>query len=548
MSSDEFYKIVNDKLKSLNLEEIKKVLNNIIRKVPMNKYDEIVEIFNKRKYEINEDDINQKIKYYKKKFKEIDEFQVHFRATGYEDYGDYYNPWGGDWVWEYSDDDNIKTLIEDSLLLAIDLTNKKHYDKAKILFDLILYTNYQVLDEDGEDNFEISLRELENEKLITISIDKLCLYTIYTTYQLSSKENRAINIYRYFENNNFKNINIMEAFKLGTEMVDDIDEFINEWICLLLEKEGNEAYFLLKEALEYNNFNNYQKYIDGFAKYHPQIYLDIFEYLEKSNQIDEILNVGNKALMLVDCNLTIRSKIALYLAKYDNDNQEKYVLEGFKSDTNVPNLLRIINNDYYLKHKEDIDSRICINSNRVSYYICNELNKNEIDEEKYNYLKFFTGNFDEVFETCLKYKNTIGWSGSPITYYVYLWLLSFNKTKETKAYNTILFDTFDKLGFKENTMLLDDDYSLIFNKWIKNMEVINKDKYLDWLLNIISKRVNDIVSNNHRGSYYKAAILVVAFGEVLESNNIKTKEEFINEYHQKYVRHTAFRKELRNYL
>ena len=57
-----------------------------------------------------------------------------------------------------------------------------------------------------------------------------------------------------------------------------------------------------------------------------------------------------------------------------------------------------------------------------------------------------------------------------------------------------------------------------------------------------------IVSNGHRGSYFKAALLVVAFAEVLESNNIQQKQEFVNKYHQKYSRHSSFRRELNKYM
>lgn len=57
-----------------------------------------------------------------------------------------------------------------------------------------------------------------------------------------------------------------------------------------------------------------------------------------------------------------------------------------------------------------------------------------------------------------------------------------------------------------------------------------------------------MVSNGYRGSYFKTAILVVALGEVLESHNIQKKQEFVNIYHQKYSRRSAFRKELNKYM
>ena len=161
MRSNEFYKEFNEKIKYLNLVELKDVINNVIRKIPETRYDETLSIFDKEVNAINEKDIKNKIKEYKEKFKQIDDFELYFHATGYEDYGEYYSPWGGDWVWEYSDEDNLSDLIYDTTMLAVDLTNKREYKYAKELFDMVLYTNYQFLDDDGGDNYEISLAELK---------------------------------------------------------------------------------------------------------------------------------------------------------------------------------------------------------------------------------------------------------------------------------------------------------------------------------------------------------------------------------------------------
>ena len=291
------------------------------------------------------------------------------------------------------------------------------------------------------------------------------------------------------------------------------------------------------------------RFIDKFASNHPKMYIDIFNYLEENNKIDEIVNIGNKALLLIDKNLTIRNDIALYLAKYDDSNKEKYIIESFKSNTNIPNLLRIINNGYYIKNKEEIDNYISntIKDDRVSYFIA-ELQKNTITKKEYNYLKFFTGNFDEFLNECIKVKSSLGWSGTFIQYGVYLLLLYFNNCITSKVYNSILKDSFNEFRFDNNTLFLADDYSLIFQQWKKQFEVTDKEKYINWLIDIIDKRVAAIVTNGHRKSYFKAAILVVALGETLESNNIGSKAEFVNLYHKKYTRRSSFRKELNHYL
>ena len=64
--------------------------------------------------------------------------------------------------------------------------------------------------------------------------------------------------------------------------------------------------------------------------------------------------------------------------------------------------------------------------------------------------------------------------------------------------------------------------------------ISDKEKYIDWLKNIIDIRVDAIVSGSFRGLYYKTAILVVALGEVFELNNIIDKSDFIDFYLKKY--------------
>ena len=547
MRSNEFYNKFNKNIEGMNLEQLKDIIMNVIRKIPETKYEEILDIFNKNIDIIIEKEIKEKIEEYAKKFKQIDDFELYFHATGYEDYGEYYNSWGGDWVWEYTDDDDIGILIKEATLFAVDLINKKQYKYAKELIDKILYTNYQFLDDDGGDNFEISLHELEENQLIYVNVKLLCLYAIYATYQCTSESNRVKYIYEYFKSDNFKNISIEDSFKLGTEILLDVDKFWNNWIVFLLTKSGDIEYRLLKEAFEYNNYNNYEKYIDKILENHPKIYIDIFNFLIKGHKINEIIELGNKVLPKLDKDLIIRNDISLYLAKYDNKNKEKYIIEAFKSQTDIPNLFRIINNGYLKKYEKEINEYICITNENRNFKIT-KLERNTITKENYNYLKFFTGNFEAFFKECLKVKNFLGWSGSFIQYAIYLWLLYFNKSIDSKVYNNILTQTFNKLGFKDNTLFLDEDYSIVFEKWKAQFKIFDKSKYIDWLKDIIDKRVDAIVSNGHRKSYFKAAILVVALNEVLESNDIQNKDDFINYYYKKYSRHSAFRRELNKYM
>ena len=57
--------------------------------------------------------------------------------------------------------------------------------------------------------------------MIKTKSEDICLYTIYSCYQAVSPEERAKSIYEYMAKDEFKNIEIIDAFKLGIEKVSD---------------------------------------------------------------------------------------------------------------------------------------------------------------------------------------------------------------------------------------------------------------------------------------------------------------------------------------
>ena len=490
------------------------------------------------------ENIESRMEEYKEKLNMIADLELYFHATGQEDYEDYY--WG-EWIWEYSDDDKVGEVIEEATYYVVDLVNHKEYKYAKELCDAIIYTNYQYLDDDSGEFFDIDLKNLQEEGLIHINVYTLCTYAIYITYQCSSKSLRAKNIYAYFKNENFKEVSVEDAFKLGTEVLTDLDDFFTSWMSLLINSQDNISYRLLKEALIYNNFNHYEKYIKDFAKNHPKIYLDILDYLVKEKRVEEIIRVGNLALSYLDKKLTIRNNILLAMAKYDASNKEKYIIESFESNSTVANLLRIMNNGYYVKYKDKVKEIIDSNKSNINKEKNNELRENSIDKNNYYYLQFFLGNFDEFYNECLKNNKYLGWSYSFIETAVSLWLLLLNNDASSELYCNILENTFSRLGVKSNTLFLEDNDRLIFHQWKENYKLIDKAKYLSWLEDVINKRVEAIIEGNHRKSYNKAAKLVVALGEVEESNGQMKKEDFINQYRKKYPRRSAFKNELDQY-
>ena len=391
MSSKDFCEKIKEKLNTLDLSEIKEFVYNLIRKIPDDKYDEVLAMIDLRKsYDIL--DIEKKIDEFEVKFNKIDECEFHFYANGYEDY-DSYDYWGDNWVWEYYDEDNLGGLIKSAYLYATNLVNKRLYNYAKQLLDLIIYTNYQAYDEDAGEFYELSLTDLSCHHLIQIDVDTLCLYAIYATYQIG-EDSRVQKIHDYFQNEAFRNIHVEDSFSLGPEVLKDIDEFWREWIMFLANTPGKTEYRLLKEALVCNSYANYDDYIETIVRNHPQIVIDLFNYLYSQEKIEELLEVGRKVLQYIDDKLLIKSDILLYLARFDDSIRKKCIFEAFQSNSNVANLLRIINNGYLNDYKEEINYFLKYDEKDNRLPFDDELEENHVTKDNYYYLQFFLGNFD----------------------------------------------------------------------------------------------------------------------------------------------------------
>lgn len=537
MESKEFYSKINEYIKKIKREQIINFVSNIIRKIPESKFEEILCMVNMDNTYLNDGEIENTVNEYKEKFEEIEEGNLYFYAEQYEDYS---YGWD-DWKIEYSDRDNLGDIIENSVEYAINLVNHKKYNYAKELLDMILETNYQAFDEDMGESFEISLLDMRAYGLISINISALCLYIIYVTYQLSN--NKVKDIYNYFKYNpNFRNISIEDSFKLGIERLTKLDDFFLEWIEFLSRVQGDIEYRLLKEAFIYTNYIGYEKYIDQITKNQPKIYIDIFNYLQKENKINELIDLGNKVLKTIDNNLKIGSDIALYLANINESKKEEYICNAFNFDTSVLNLLRIINSGYYKKHKDDIKSKIIYTDDKENEEI------NIIDKKTYFLLQFFTGNFEIFYNESIKHKKLLGWTNSFEKTSVYLWLLLLNENNEkSKSYLKIIADIFSDIGYSEKeSQLLRNNIYEIWKKWKSNFKIDEslKIKIIKWLKMLIEKRVEAIMEGNYRKSYYKVALLVVAYGEMISSQNLGTKEEYIKYFTDKYSRRSAFKSEI----
>jgi outer membrane biogenesis lipoprotein LolB len=69
---------------------------------------------------------------------------------------------------------------------------------------------------------------------------------------------------------------------------------------------------------------------------------------------------------------------------------------------------------------------------------------------------------------------------------------------------------------------------------------------LAWCLDIAQRWINAIVSNQHRGSYDRAAVLLAACAETLQlRGNDREAHALLDEVRQRFPRHRAFQTEVK---
>jgi len=383
-------------------EEFLQILNDGFVELSSNQTKSLTNSENKLSRFMSDEKVMEKIYFFEETFRKIEEGDLLFCANEYETDYDYH--WDSDWEISHSDPEGIGRIIEDAADFAYECVNDLRYKQALVLFDLILELNpLSYCEESGED-FEIGLQEMIDEGLVALNMNKLAVNTLYAKYQSTSKNKRAEELYEYFSYPCFKNIHVEDIVSTGREKVKDFDGFLHQWIKLLLDKTGEVATRLLKEAIiNYKGNEGLIQFAREKQGLRPSLYLESINELEKSTEYEKITEIGIEALEKINPILKIRSKIALKTAQASffagkPELMHQCWYQAFVSDTTVPNFLRLFVNekvaaDYKETALEKLEKLECLSKTASSFsykkagdYFENE--ENAVDEITYKTLHF----------------------------------------------------------------------------------------------------------------------------------------------------------------
>ncbi len=547
MNHKEFMKAVEEKLSKMSEEEKTKWIYNKARTAKENQRNEILNSLDK------EPDYDPTI-YEKHKIEQwcekVEEGKIYFECSGYEVYGESY--WDSDYEYDYYDTFGIIDELYKVFQVAEDLMHQRKYKESQKLNDRLLNMPYFVLDRDTGDWNELDFEEVVDEIWTNFNYKNIMLNLMYATYQIKKGRDRAEGLYRYLIWEKNKDIKIEDIFSIGPEELEGIDSFMEEWISFLIETDGDRAAKLLLEACLYKGIDYLCEIARIKYRKHPILFKYACEDLLKQNKNIECEKLGLEAIKVVPENLIIRAEIADLTAKAAIDLKHYDIVNkcyeaSFYSKSSLNNYFRL----FEIPNYEDIANKAAKLVEILSEDYIHNLNNsnkqmtiNALSRDHKDIIRFFNGEFDYIYD---KYKNDdyiLGWSSRFKGIAVPLFILLLNKDKKsTKSIEKLVKGIIYRLGFVGEDV---QNFLDLFLNWREKQTLteVKYEKYMTWLKDEIDKRTEGIVGGGYRKSYYKAAVLVAALGETLESNGMINGRTIMIEYYRKvHSRKRAFKEE-----
>ena len=198
MNKKDLYELLEELCEKSSKERIKKFLFRVIEKLLDSQNKKIIELINEvfkdEIQSINLSDLDKTIEKIEEQFYLIDAGKLQFHSETYET-GDY-DYFGDDYETRYYDSENVSSIILNAYDLASILITKKDYRNAKKILDLIVFTNYFVL-EDGIDILDYEINDIVSFGLVNIDINKICLTLLFIIILISDK--KLEEIYNYYK-------------------------------------------------------------------------------------------------------------------------------------------------------------------------------------------------------------------------------------------------------------------------------------------------------------------------------------------------------------
>jgi hypothetical protein len=399
--------------------------------------------------------------------------------------------------------------------------------------------------------------------MLKVDIDEQVVLFLMSIYMNSAPTERLALLYESIKRYRdlFGDVTLKNIVDAADTLLPDFDIFLADLIGFLKNQSPMIDSELLREAIALEGgVPAISEFARQYADKYPKAYVDWITALEKNGDTDSVIQVAREGLSRIPRDFKVRAEVAEAISRIGeklNDNALR--LEGYRecfySRPSIQGLLDLyivaIENDCFDEVRNEVEQRVAeLYRDRmpVTIYPNIEQQSSSVSVNVFFNALLLSGRYEKVFDMC-KGKDLLGWSTGdnpkPLLITFMMMVLS-DEGRHAKMLNSQWEEAIG-IGYSMSKAYI-EKYRKVFNfikkEYIK-LDNEQEDFYLKWCRDEIGRRVDAIVSNQHRGSYHKAAGLLVAMAETLADRGEKQDGMgFIEKYKNKYSRHTAFKREV----
>lgn len=453
----------------------------------------------------------------------------------------------------YEDSLGISAKLSRALQVADSLIQQKDYHEAAKIYELLLNCSYTVFSEELDESELFCLANLIEEDLMNANYPEILIRWLYVVYQTKELPVILEEFYEILSSRLGSAISLDRILAFGPEKLLGIEEYLEKWIFYLEDRPQSVAGTLLYEASAYLGGTDQVVIVaERAGDKHPFICVRACEMLFAEQRNQECETLGVQWMNLLPRNLILRAKICDWVRKaaelLGHDKVERNsIVEAFYSDSTIPRFLQL----FRLSDYEDIVkkatrySRMLPEQGAVFYAKQgDELATSTMSAEHKIIIEFFSGDLEKSYQKYQRSKEFLGWSTSVEGVLIPLFILTLNTQSElTVSGGKLWQDVCYKLAID-----IDDEEMMLegFLRWKQLIKIKPEaeKKYLEWLNEMVSNRVEAVVGGGFRRSYHKAALLIENYGELIQSKGSPNgRTNTIEYYIKKYPRKRAFKEE-----
>lgn len=457
------------------------------------------------------------------------------------------------------------------------------FDRAEAAFDYgnlaLARKAYQKLFQVFESEDEYG-RGVSADDLTDVDIDEARARHLRAVYETKSLAQRPQALFEQMQQMRPSHVRahvmLDDIMQISRKPLPDQEEFLKAWIAFLRKQRGSDADAWLREAIRLaQGTQGLEQLARAEGKKRPRAYLDWFAALESEGKHHQVLSAAQEALQVLPDKLPIRAAIADHLcaaAVKLNDSQALRAgrWEAFIAKPTLERLLDVWDS----APKGEAQTRLMQQAaQHVKEYLAHPPRSQEaldkmwsgddlempawIDASVLAHAYLLAEDWDAAHQLAA-HEQVLGWSGSDnpqgLVVPFFLMLLSGLQSDQLPRNLELVWEVAlqNSIGFGYGGEDKEEKgtFQRLKRAYAEKLTTVSLSRerqagLLTWCLDVSKRRVNAIVGDQHRGSYGKAATLIAACAEVLQSRgNAPEADAILEDVRNRFPRHRSFQAEL----